>query len=359
VDPGVKPANVLTFRISPSPAQFPKEADIVAFYDHLLGQLGSLPGVRAVGATSWLPLTGMQWSGDSTIEGRPPDDYITEVRHKTVSAGYFDAAGLRLDGGRGFASSDTADAGKVIIVNQALARRYFAREGAVGRRITFSKPGHRDDWRTIVGVIQDERQDGLAHDVKPEIYEPLAQSPRSGLHVVLRSSDGTDPEALIAPARQTIRQLNPSLVMEKVQTFDTLVATSVSPQRFAMLLMSAFAVLALLLAVIGVYGVVSYNVKQRTAEIGVRLALGASPRQVSRLILVQSLAPVIAGLVAGLLLASLATRFLATQLFEVSPIDPATFSIVAMILLAAAVLASVVPARRAMRIDPVDALRAE
>jgi ABC-type antimicrobial peptide transport system permease subunit len=159
--------------------------------------------------------------------------------------------------------------------------------------------------------------------------------------------------------RQTIKQLNPSLVMEKVQTFDTLVATSVSPQRFAMLLMSAFACVALLLAVIGVYGIVAYSVKQRTSEIGVRLALGASPRQVSRLIVQQSLTPVFAGLIAGLVLAALATRFLSTQLFEVSPIDPATFSVVAMILLAAAVAASVIPARRAMRVDPVNALRAE
>jgi ABC-type antimicrobial peptide transport system permease subunit len=147
--------------------------------------------------------------------------------------------------------------------------------------------------------------------------------------------------------------------MEKVQTFDTLVATSVSPQRFAMLLMSAFALLALLLAVIGVYGIVSYSVRQRTSEIGVRLALGANPGQVSRLIVQQSLAPVFAGLIAGLGLASLATRALATQLFEVSPIDPATFSLVAMILLSAAVAASVTPARRAMRVDPVNALRAE
>jgi predicted permease len=358
VDPGVKPGQVLTFRLSLPSAQYQKGPDRLAFYDRLFAQLEVLPGVRGVGATNRLPLTGLQWTGDSAIEGRSPD-YILEVRHKTVSAGYFDAAGLRLEEGRRFAPSDTADAASVVVVNQALARKYFARDGAVGRRISFGKPGTTTDWWTIVGIVQDERQDSLAQAVQPEIYQPLTQDPQSGMHVVLRTDTSMDPEALIAPARQTIRQINPSLVMEKVQTFDTLVATSVSPQRFAMLLMSAFAVLALLLAVIGVYGVVSYNVKQRTAEIGVRLALGASPRQVSRLIVAQSLAPVIAGLIAGLLLASMATRFLASQLFEVSPIDPATFSVVAMILLAAAVLASLVPARRAMRVDPVDALRAE
>jgi putative ABC transport system permease protein len=357
VDPGVKASNVLTFRLSLPRAQFQERPDRIAFYQRLFAQLETLPGVRAVGATNRLPLAGIQWTGDSAIEGRAPDDYIIDVRHKTVSAGYVAAAGLQIVDGRDFTSGDTADKAPIVIVNQTLARKHFPGQSAVGRRISFDKPGPRNRWLTIVGVMQDERQDGLAATVKPEIYAPLTQDAQLGMHIVLRTD--TKPDTLIAPVRQTIKQLNPALVMEKVQTFDTLVANSVSPQRFAMLLMSAFACVALLLAVIGVYGIVAYSVKQRTSEIGVRLALGASPRQVSRLIVQQSLTPVFAGLIAGLVLAALATRFLSTQLFEISPIDPATFSVVAMILLAAAVAASVIPARRAMRVDPVNALRAE
>jgi hypothetical protein len=252
---------------------------------------------------------------------------------------------------------DAAGAAKIVIVNHTLARKYFSREDPVGRRITFAKPSIKEDWLTIVGVVDDERQDGLIESVKPEIYQPMGQDAWLTMSVVLRTD--ADPESLIAPVRQLIRTLNPDLVVQKPQTFDTLIAASVSPQRFAMLLMSAFATIALLLAVIGVYGVVSYSVKQRTSEIGVGLALGASPRQVSRLIVQQSLTPVVAGLLAGLVLTGLVTRLPSNQLFEISPIDPATFGVVSILLLAAALLASVIPARRAMRVDPVDALRAE
>jgi putative ABC transport system permease protein len=357
VDTGVKSSNLLTFQLSLPQVQYRDGPQAIAFYDRMLAQLETLPGVRAAGSTTKLPLTGTVWTGDSTIEGRSPDDYIIEVRHKTVSNGYFNAIGLRILQGRAFAASDTVTAPKIVIVNHALARKYFSREDPVGRRITFAKPSIKSDWLTIVGVVDDERQDGLAETVKPEIYQPMGQDAWLTMSVALRTD--VDPETLITPVRQLIRGLNPNLVVQKPQTFDTLVASSVSPQRFAMLLMSAFATIALLLAVIGVYGVVSYSVKQRTSEIGVRLALGANPRQVSRLIVQQSLMPVVAGLFAGLVLASLVTRLLSNQLFEISPIDPATFSIVSMILLGAAILASVIPARRVMRVDPVDALRAE
>jgi predicted permease len=357
VDPGVKGSNLLTFQLSLPRVQYPKDEQAIGFYDRLLAQLEALPGVRAAGSTTKLPLTGTVWTGDSTIEGRSPDDYIVEVRHKTVSTHYFNAAGLRILQGRGFANSDTATAPKVVIVNHALARKYFSKEDPVGRRITFAKPSIKEEWLTIVGVVDDERQDGMAAAVQPEIYQPMGQDAWLTMSMVLRTD--VDPDTLIATVRHTIRAINPDLVVQKAQTFDALIASSVSPQRFAMLLMSAFATIALLLAVIGVYGVVSYSVKQRTSEIGVRVALGASPGQVSRLIVQQSLTPVFAGLIAGLALASVVTRLLTNQLFEVSPIDPATFSVVAMILLAAAVLASVIPARRAMRVDPVDALRAE
>jgi putative ABC transport system permease protein len=357
VDPGVKASNLLTFQLSLPQVQYPKDEQAIAFYDRLLAQLEALPGVRAAGTTTKLALTGTVWTGDSTIEGRPPDEYIIEVRHKTVSNNYFNAAGLHILQGRGFLASDAAGAAQVVIVNHTLARKYFAREDPVGRRITFAKPSIKADWLTIVGVVDDERQDGLTESIKPEIYQPMGQDAWLSMSVALRTD--VDPESLIAPVRQLIRTLNPDLVVQKPQTFDTLIATSVSPQRFSMLLMSAFATIALLLAVIGVYGVVSYGVKQRTSEIGVRLALGASPRQVSRLIVQQSLTPVFIGLLAGLVLASLMTRLLSNQLFEISPIDPATFGVVSIVLLSAAMLASVIPARRAMRVDPVDALRAE
>jgi predicted permease len=362
VDPGFRAVNVLTFQLS-LPAVRYEEKALTPFYERLMTKLEALPGVRAAGATTQLPLTGARWTGDSAIEGRPPTDYITEVRHKTVSPRYFDTVGLRVAQGRGFAASDsaeavTATAQSVVIINQALARKHFPQNDAIGRRISFNRPSPGEKgWHTIVGVVEDERQDGLNKAVKPEIFENYLQDPWQTLHVVLRSD--SDPAALIPTVRQTVRALDPALAMDDTRTFGGLLAASVSPQRFSMLLMSAFAVAALLLAVTGVYGVVSYSVSQRRSEIGVRLALGANPRQVSRLIVRQSLTPVVIGLAAGLILAGLATRLLATQLFEVNPIDPMTFSAVSMILLAAAFFASVIPARRAMRVDPVEALRAE
>jgi predicted permease len=359
VDPGFRAVNVLTFQLSLPGVRYEEKA-LTPFYERLMTQLEALPGVRAAGATTMLPLAGARWTGDSAIEGRSADDYINEVRHKTVSPRYFDTVGLRIAQGRGFAASDTAEASpvSVVVVNQALARKYFAREDAVGHRISFSKPAPQEkSWHTIIGVVEDERQDGLNKAVKPEIYESYLQDTWQSLHIVVRSD--VDPVTLIPMVRQTVRALDPALAMDDTQTFGHLLAASVSPERFSMMLMSAFAVAALLLAVTGVYGVVSYSVSQRRSEIGVRLALGADPRQVSRLIVQQSLLPVVIGLIAGLGLAALATQLLSNQLFEVHPIDPMTFGTVSMILLAAAFFASVIPARRAMRIDPVEALRAE
>jgi putative ABC transport system permease protein len=357
VDPGVSAANVLTFGLSLPDARYPKDEQAVDFYERLIAKLDALPGVRGAGATSRLPLTGASWTGDSAIEGRPDDDYMVEVRHKTVTAGYFATAGLRVREGRGFAATDAAGAPEVVVVNQALARRYFAKDNPIGRRITFAKPVDHASWITIVGVVDDERQDRLNEPVKPEIYQPIRQSAQGRMEVVLRTA--RDPTTLVAEARRVVRDLDPLLAMERVRTFDDVIATSVAPQRFSMLLMSVFAGAALLLAVIGVYGVVSYSVTQRIPEIGVRLALGATQHQVTSLIIRQALAPVLTGLLCGLAAAMLATRWLSSQLFEVSATDPATFLLVATVLPAAALAASILPARRAQRVDPVVALRSE
>lgn len=355
VSPGVTRDRVVTFGLSLPGARYAGPLDVVAFSARLLPALGAIPGVRGAGATSGLPLTGGGWSGDSTIEGRAPDDYIMEVGHISVSPAYFDTVGLAIRDGRGFTASDTHDAAPVVIINETLAARYFAHETPIGRRITFAKPSSPGRWFTIVGVVEDERQEGLRVDVRPRIYQPTLQAPVQAFSIALRAD--VPAAALMPQVRQAVRALDPALAIEQVRTLDELIAASVSAERFAMLLMAAFAALALALASVGIYGVVSFTVSQRTQEIGLRLALGASPGLIRRLVIGRALQPVIVGLIAGVAAALAATRLLAHQLFEVSPTDPATFVIVTLLLLGVAIVASYIPARRAMRVDPMEALR--
>jgi putative ABC transport system permease protein len=357
VDTGFDPENALTLRLSLTGPAYREDKPVQDFYTQLEERISALPGVVAVGATTTLPLKGYMWTGDFTIEGRSPDDYGKEVRHKEVTPGYFEAIGLPLLRGRSFAESDNAQSPMVVVINDALARRYFQDEDPVGKRITFNKPTIPGPWHTIIGVVRDERQEGMSREVMPQIYQSHLQNAVNGMSLVIRTS--VDPNSIIGAVRNEIRAMNKDLPPYDVQTLSELVYKSVARERFSMILMVAFAVAALVLASVGIYGVMSYSVTQRTHEMGIRLALGAQPANIVRLVVVQGLALTLTGVGVGLAASLLLTQVMSSLLFGVSATDPVTFIAVSSLLSAVALAACYIPARRAASVDPIVALRYE
>ncbi len=355
VDPGFDPDKTLTLRVSLPREGYKEDARQRAFFERTEQLVGGLPGVAAVGATTLPPLKGYRWTGDMTIEGRPPEDYVREIRHKEITPDYFRAMGLPLLKGRFFDGSDTEKGPPTVIVNDAFARRYFPGEDPVGRRVKFGKPNDDDPWETIVGVVGDEKQDSLSAEVKPEAYQSHLQSAQDEMTLVVRAEG--DPRALAGAVRAQLRALDAGVPVYDVKTMRDVVYESLARERFVMLLMGLFAALALALAAVGIYGVVSYATAQRTHEIGLRMALGAQARDVLRLTIGQGLSPVLAGVGFGLLAALGLTRLMSSLLYGVSASDPLTFAAVALLLTVVSLLACYIPARRATRVDPLTALR--
>jgi len=357
VDPGFRADHLLTFSVSLPGATYPKSEQSVAFFNQLEQSLASVSGVESVGAGSKLPLKGYNWTSDFTIEGRPPEDYGKEVRHKEVTPKYFETLGVPILSGRGFEETDTEKAQQVVIINRTLAMRHFATENPLGKRLKFSKPDVESSWVTIVGVVDDVRQDSLRADPRTEIYQPFRQRPTSDMSVVVRTN--ANPSAFTAVVRTELRRLDPGLVAYDVQTGDELVYQSLERDRFAMMLLGIFAGLALLLAAVGIYGVISYSVAQRTHEMGVRVALGARSRDVMALIIGGALRVTAAGIGIGVVAAYGLTRLLSSLLYDVSTTDPVTFIVVGFALLVVAIGAGYFPARRSATVDPVIALKYE
>jgi predicted permease len=355
VDPGFDPDKTLTLRVSLPREGYKEDAQQRAFFERAEQSMAGLPGVAATGSTTLLPLKGYRWTGDMTIEGRPPEDYVREVRHKEITPGYFRAIGLPLLRGRFFDDSDTEKGQPTVVINDALARRYFPGEDPLGKRLKFGKPDEDDPWETVVGVVGDEKQDSLSAEVRPEAYHSHLQSAQDEMTLVVRAEG--DPRALAGPIRERLRALDPSVPVYDVKTMRDVVYESLARERFVMFLMGLFAALALALAAVGIYGVVSYATAQRTHEIGLRMALGAQAGDVLRLMIGQGLAPVLAGVGLGLLAALGLTRLMSSLLYGVSATDPLTFAAVALLLTAVSLLACYIPARRATRVDPLTALR--
>ncbi|MCI0392112.1 MAG: ABC transporter permease [Acidobacteria bacterium] len=357
VDPGFDPNNILSISISLPSSKYPEGAQQRAFFEQAEQRIRRLPGVVAVGSTTAPALAGYKWSSDMTIEGRPPEEYVREVRHKEITPDYFRAMGIPLLSGRFFNESDNDKGQQVIIVNTSLARRHFPREDPIGKRIKFDKPQDQGMWRTIIGVVNDEKQDGLGAEVKPEIYQSHLQSAQSQMTLIVRA--GAVPQPLVSAIREEIRALDRSLALYNVKTMRVAIYESVARERFITLLLIVFAVLALTLASVGIYGVMSYSVTQRTHEIGVRMALGAQKRDVLKLIVAQGGTLASFGVAVGLISAFAMTRLMKSLLFGVTATDPVTFIAVALLLTAVALLACYVPARRAAKVDPMVALRDE
>jgi putative ABC transport system permease protein len=358
IDPGFSADGLLTFSLSLPAGSYPgvRAAELAG---HLEERLGALPSVTAVAVASDLPLAGSSSAGLYTAEGS--DREFRAYRH-SVSPGFFETAGVRLLAGRAFLPHDRADAPGVVVVSEKLARRQWPGGSAVDRRLKPGRPDSPQPFLTVVGVVRDVKHRVLVDDAvrspdDPDVYFPLAQRPDRDLGVLVRSA--ADPAALAAAARREVHALDRDVPVYAVQPMRDLVARQSERSRFGAWLMGLFGALALALAAIGVYGVLSHTVAQRRHEIGVRMALGADAATVLRLVLADALGLVLAGVGIGMAGAAALTRLLAAQLYEVSPRDPATFAVVAALLVLTALVAAWLPARQAMRVDPIVALRRE
>jgi putative ABC transport system permease protein len=360
VDPGFNQEHAITFTLSLPTARYPDAAARYRAFLDIERRLQDQPGVQAVGASSTLALRGFTWSGDTTIEGRSATDYERDTRHMSTTTGYFRAMGVRLLAGRWFDDGDTRDKPPVTIVNEALARRYFAGTAiadVVGKRVTFGRPQDNSPWVTIVGVVADEKQDGLDRPAEPTEYSSIGQRQQNPMTFVVRATVGT--EAALATARAQVHAADKDLALTQVATLEDVVDASMAGARFRTTLLTAFAGIALFLAALGIYGVLAYFVSQRAREIGIRVALGAKPSGVFRMVVRQGMLPVVVGAAAGVAVAIPMTTLLRTLLFGVQPIDPPTYAIALAVLAGIAVTACAVPALRATRVDPLVALRDE
>jgi predicted permease len=360
-DPGYRPQQLLTASISLPFKEYGTRPQARRFYEQLIDSLQTLPGVRSAGVGTDLPWTGYDENiGGFVVEGRPPSfNQKTTARYHVASPNYFQAMGIPLLGGRFFSAHDDPAAPQVLIVNDTMARRYWPGEDAIGKRISFNDQPKESDWFQIVGVVGDikDRPDNSA--AHPALWWPLAQMPFTftDMSVVLRSSSG--PAVLADPLRLAVNHLDPQLAVADVRLMNQIADESVSGQRFALFLVGLFAALALVLATIGMYGVISYSVNQRMHEFGMRLALGARPADLMRMILRQGVKLSIVGSAIGLLSATVLARLLGNLLYGVGGADPLTFAAVALLALGTATLACYLPARRATQADPASSLRAE
>jgi putative ABC transport system permease protein len=329
----------------------------VQFFESVVESLASIPGVEAVGLNSDLPFTVWNQSTPFNFESNLllPED-APFIEYHTVGPGYFLAMGIELLAGRAFEKTDGANAPAVAVVNQELARRYWPGVSPVGQRLLLG--AESDAPRaTVIGVVADVLDDGFAGSPEPSVYGPYMQRSVSGMSVVLRTS--VDPASVVAIARQRMREVNPQAPVSTVRPLRDLVAQTVSGERMAMRLAIGFSVLAVLLAAIGIYGLMAFVVGARRREIGIRAAIGADASDILRLVLGQSMGLAALGIVAGTLAGAGVARALASVLFGVEPFDPISFLGSPVLIAAAALAASYVPARRAITVQPVEALRAQ
>lgn len=368
-DPGFRSEGALAFTVStvgrPEYVGAPREQ----LYREVLRRLEAVPGVTAVGAVNHLPLVGDSWGFRVWAEGAPIPDHGKEMNatFRASWPGYFQALGARLVQGRDFTVRDDAKAEGVVLINEALAQRFWPEGNAVGQRLSTADPRHTPRWLTVVGIVADVKQESWAEPARPEFYRPILQQPAwffaetngafAYLSFVVRTSG--DPAALANTVRETVWSLDRELPVSNVTTLDQVAAAAVAQPRLQLLLVGVFAVVALILAAVGLYGVMAYVVAQRTTELGVRLALGAQRGDVLRLVLRSGLQLALGGVALGLIVALSVTRGLASLLHGVSPFDPVTLAGATVVLLLVATAATLLPAWRASRVDPLVALRNE
>jgi putative ABC transport system permease protein len=353
VNPGFDPAHGLTMQINLSQSKDPKQR--ASFLQQALERIETLPGVQVAGAAHRLPLRGNSGIGFS-IEGRPapPPGQDISINYRSITPGYFRALGMPIIRGRTFSEQEAWGTGGAIVINQAAARRYWSNEDPIGRRVHL---GRQDSGLTVVGVVGDVRESGLQLEPEPGIYVPYAHFPMPSLTLVIRAA--ADPLGIVSDVRRQIRAVDPDQAVSQIVTLEQLVGTAMAQPRFNASLLFLFAAVALVLAAVGIYGVMAHVVGQRTREIGLRLALGAQTADVLRLILGQGMTPALTGVLIGLGGGLALTRLIENLLFGVSATDPLTFTMIGLLLAVVALLACYVPARKATKIDPMVALRYE
>ena len=355
VNPGFNPRNVLTAELSLPALRYPDKASQTNFFAELDRRIASLPGVTHAGQTIILPMSGVNSDSSFMIDGRVVDDAHPgpDEEIRLVSPDYFRALEMPLVKGRFFTSADKLDAPPVVIINRALAERYWPNGEALGKRMQLpTREG--PVWANIVGIVGDLHHRGLDQPVKPEFYVPLLQAPYPSVILAVRSTQ--DATSLTSALRSTVQAIDPTLPIAHVRTLEQVIADSVAPRRLSVVLLSVFAAIALILASVGIYGVMSFLVVQRTHEIGVRMALGAQRSDVLRLIIVRAGILIGAGTLIGLIIAFFSTSVLRSVLYDVSALDLSIFLFVTIVLALVALLASYIPARRATRADPMIAL---
>lgn len=357
IDPGYRTEGLLTAQLFLSPVSYP-EPRLRAFCAALTDELARLPGASHAVLSGGIPLRN-RMTMPVHLEGRL-DEEMPVVDWQAVTPGYFATLGIPMRRGRDFAGADNGTAGEgVVIVDDLLARLLWPGEEAIGQRVRLGRDVESPfEWRRVVGVVAHVQVQSLDGDSAGQVYTPMLQLPPRLLSLVLRADSG-DPLRLLPAAREAVARLDPGLALDKIQTLEEVAAASLAARTTVLVLLASFAAVALLLAVVGVYGVMAYSVAQRRRDLGLRLALGAEGRDVVRLVLGQGLALAAAGVTAGGLAALAGSRALAALLYGVEPTDPLTFAALALALLAIALLATWLPARRAARVDPVTALRAE
>jgi len=357
VSPGFDASRLLTLQISLPDATYAQPARRTSFYEELFSRLEALPGVEASGGATRIPLrdgvtTKLDIEGSAVATGAQP-----EVEFRRASARYFRAMGIPIVKGRALEEQDGPESRLVAVINETAARRFWPGADPIGARVRFFGSDPNLPWWTIVGVVGDVKHFGLDLAPRPEVYIHFGQGPPISPFIAVRAS--IDPTGLTAAVRDTIRAIDRDVVIYNIATMPELIRGSIVQRRSNTISLGLFAAIALTLAALGIYGVLSYSVRQRTHEIGVRMALGAAHRDVVNLVLRQGLALVLIGVLAGLLAALALTRLLSSMLYEVAATDPPTFIIVPVILILVALLATYLPARRATRVDPMIALRNE
>jgi putative ABC transport system permease protein len=357
-NPGFETKNLLTMNISLPRQKYRESKQSILFFDQLIERIRGVPGVQAVGGCDPLPLSGSDGTTGFVVEGGPSLALAErpEVGSRTVTPDYFRAMGIPLVKGRALTEADREDRPRALLINEALARKYFPGEDVIGKRLGFGEP-EKQVWWEVVGVVGNVRHKRLDREAKPEVYFPYQQQPHNFLSLVVRTAQ--DPAAMAGAVRSQVLSLDPDQPVFDIKTMDERLSNTVSQSRFITLLLAAFSGLALCLSAVGVYGVMAYTVAQRTHEIGIRVALGAQSGDVLRLVLAQGMKLTLIGVGLGLGAALLLTRVMASLLYGVTATDPLTFIAVAALLSAVALLACFIPARRALKVDPIVALRYE
>lgn len=361
IDPGFNPDRVLTAKIAPAARKYPDPKTRGAFYTTVLDHLQRLPGVESVGMVMSLPFSGSSMNRGFEVEGRPVprSDENVSMDFQIVSPGYFSTLEIPIKRGRGLGETDSATTQPVIVINEAMARRYWPNEDPVGKRLAIGESSRDTSWRTIVGVVGDVRHASLSEAPVPTAFisyhQDLESWPRMGFVIKAKG----DAASLTAAVRKELASVDPGQPVYAIAPMTNLLSTSVAQRQFIMLLLGSLAAIAVALAIVGVYGVISFSVSERTHEIGIRMALGAHARDVLQLVLGQGMRLTLVGIVIGVAAGMALTRLLTSMLFAVSPTDFRTFTLVAVLLGLIALLACYIPARRATKVDPLVALKYE